>query len=118
MNHDIMQTLIDAGVSEARCKTIAPVVQNCEWMRERLDIMRAELEDEPLIVEYTNGNGITSDRENMLFAAYEKMWKAYMLGMAKVLDALPKETQIAAEDDELKPTNVLEFMRSKRRKEA
>lgn len=113
-----MQTLIDAGVSEARRKTITPIVQNCEWMRERLDITRAELEDDSLIVEYTNGNGITSEHENMLFAAYEKMWKSYMLGMSKILDALPKETPIAAQDDELKPTNVLEIMRSKRRKEA
>lgn len=113
-----MQTLIDAGVSEARQKALAPVVQNCEWMRERLDIMRAELEDEPLIVEYTNGNGITSDRENMMFSAYEKMWKAYMLGMAKVLDALPKETPIVQEDAELKPSTVLEFVRNKHRKDA
>lgn len=113
-----MQTLIDAGVSEARRKTLAPVVVNCEWMRDRLDEMRDELEGQPQIVEYTNGNGITSDRENMMFAAYEKMWKSYMLGMSKILDALPKETPIAAEDEELKPSTVLEFVRNKHRKEA
>lgn len=114
----IMQTLIDAGVSEARVGILSPVVKNCEWMRKRLDDMRAELEDEQIIVEYTNGNGITADRENMLFTAYEKMWKSYMLGMSKILDALPKETPIAAEDEALKPSTVLEFVRNKHRKDA
>lgn len=116
--NDIMQTLIDAGVSEARQRVLSPVVVNCEWMRDRLDEMRAQLEDEPQIVEYTNGNGITAERENMMFAAYEKMWKSYMLGMAKILDALPKETPLAAEDEERKPSTVLEFVRNRHKKEA
>lgn len=113
-----MQTLIDAGVSEARRKTLAPVVDNCEWMRERLEAAREELTGCELVEEYTNGNGMTGDRENLAMRAYESLFKTYMLGMAKILDALPKETPLAAEDEELKPSTVLEFVRNKHRKEA
>lgn len=113
-----MQTLIDAGVSDARRKTLAPVVDNCEWMRERLEAAREELEGCELVEEYTNGNGMTGDRENLAMRAYESLFKTYMLGMTKILDALPKETPLAAEDEELKPSTVLEFVRNKHRKEA
>lgn len=118
MNHDIMQTLIDAGVSEARRKTLVPVIENVTWMREHLDAARLELTGCELVEEYTNGNGMTGDRENLALRAYESLFKTYMLGMSKILDALPKETPIAAADEELKPSTVLEFVRNKHRKEA
>lgn len=111
--------LCDAGVSDKRRKTLAPIITECEWIREQLVAVREELRGEPFIVEYTNGNGLTSDRENILIGTYEKLWKSYVLGMGKILDALPKEKAAAVEDpEELKPSTVLEFVRDKHRKKA
>lgn len=111
----IRRQLKRAGVTDERIKLLEPVIENVAYMRVRLVSARQELIGEPLVSEYDNGGGQTGTRENPAYKGYEALWRSYMLGVAKILEALPaeiaKEEKKEAEADA--PKNVLALVQAK-----
>lgn len=108
------------AVRDEEIRMLEPVIQNTSWMKVKLEEALDSEEMGSLVVEYDNGGGQTGVRENPWFKAYEALWKSYMLGMGRILDALPDEAAEAA-GKELQaeaPQTVLEMIRAKRRKDA
>lgn len=113
------EVLRAANVSEARRRALQPVIENTAWMRAKLEDARANIKNSSVAIPYDNGGGQTGIRENPLFRGYNALWKSYMLGMGRILDALPAEAKTAAEpDEEEKPQTVLTMIRAKHGKEA
>lgn len=106
--------LEDAGVSEARRKTLAPIIENVALMRFKLCEAFDEVKDAPLVESWENGKqaGI---KESSIVKAYESLFKHYMVGMAKILDALPaeKRAEVEREETEVRPQTVLEIIRGR-----
>lgn len=102
----LIKLLKDAGAPEAQIKMLDPVASNVAWMKVKLDRSMEMLEGQP----------VTSQG----FKQYEQLWKAYMQGMNKILEVLPKEkAKIETEKEEEKaPANVLELVRLRHKKEA
>lgn len=110
----IMETLAEAGVSEARQRMLRPIAENVAFMCQKLTESRRDLEAAELTVEYNNGGGQEGIRENPLIRAYEALWKSYMVGMSKILDALPAESRAKVEQEEPeRPQTVLEIIRGR-----
>lgn len=115
----LTRVLEDAFVSEARRRTLQPVIENTAWMFAKLEDARAAIKNSQVAIPYDNGGGQTGIRENPLFKGYTSLWKAYMLGMGRILDALPAEVRvIEQEPEEMKPQTVLTMIRAKHGKEA
>lgn len=112
----ILREIKKTNISEHKMKVIEPVVINSAFMKVKLDEARNQIEDEPITVEYDNGGGQKGVRENPVFKAYEALWKAYMIGIDKILNVIPEEQQTAliAEADTIKPQTVLEMVREKK----
>lgn len=114
----LMDLLIDSGVSGKRISVISPVVLNVAWMKAKLDDAREAIKNSQIVISYDNGGGQRGIRENPLFKGYESLWRAYISGMDRILSALPDEIAIKEKNEIEKPSNVLEFVRDKRRKKA
>ena len=111
----LRRMLKEAGIKEPKTDILLPVVENVSWMRVRLDDIREAIEESPIIIEYDNGGGQKGTRENPEYKAYENLWKSYMAGLGRILDALPKDLQEEAKpDEEVRPRTVLELVREKR----
>lgn len=121
-NHewDRMNAILeDAKISKRRMDALQPVIENTAWMKAKLDDARAAIKTAQIVVTYNNGGGQKGIRENPLFKGYEALWKSYMTGMNRILDALPPE--IIKEEttpEETAPRTVLELVRAKHIKEA
>ena len=113
----IIRELKRSKIPDAQLKILEPVIMNTAWMRVRLDTARRETEEAKIVVEYDNGGGQKGLRENPIFKAYEALWKSFMLGMGRILDAIPEEKQeeLAGKMDEVRPQTVLDRIREKRR---
>lgn len=113
----IIRELKRSKIPDTQLKILEPVIMNTAWMRIRLDAARREMEDAKIVVEYDNGGGQRGLRENPIFKAYEALWKSFMLGMGRILDAIPEEKQeeLAGKMDEVRPQTVLDKIREKRR---
>ena len=110
--------LRDGGAGDGCIKSLRPIVENTAWMKAKLDDARAEIRDGQIAVEYDNGGGQKGVRENPLFKGYESLWKAYMLGMARLLDAMPEADAAKAEKeqaDQAAPATVLDLVMARRR---
>jgi len=108
-----------ANISKRRMDALRPVIENTAWMKVKLDDARAAIKNAQIAVAYNNGGGQKGLRENPLFKGYESLWKSYMLGMGRILDALPPEVvNEATEPEEAAPQTVLALVRSKHTKEA
>ena len=112
----ITRILIDAGISERRMQTLAPIIENVSWMRAKLDDSRQLIKNSNIVVPYDNGGGQKGIRENPAFKGYEALWKAYMQGMNRILDTLPPEVVQEATETEIKPATVLDTIRGKHNK--
>lgn len=107
----LTRLLTEAGVKEARQKALAPVIENLAFMRMKLDAAREQIGLAPLVIEYDNGGGQSGKRENPLFKAYENLWRSYMAGVGRILEALPEEVaQAEAAAQPEKPATVLEMV--------
>lgn len=109
----LKRILRDAGVSEHKKKLLEPVVDNVAWMKIQLDDARDQIRDGELVVEYDNGGGQKGIRENPYFKGYENLWRSYMAGMAKIIDALPDGAAAVEVSQPEKPKTVLELVRNK-----
>ena len=115
--HDrITAILNDAGISERRMQTLAPIIENVSWMRAKLDDSRQLIKHSNIVVPYDNGGGQKGIRENPAFKGYEALWKAYMQGMNRILDTLPPEEIQEAVAPDIRPQTVLDTIRNKHNK--
>lgn len=110
--------LIDAGVSERRMNTLAPVITNTAWMKAKLDDAREAIKNSQIVISYDNGGGQKGIRENPLFKGYESLWKSYIQGVDRILAALPADAVQIREEELEKPKTMLELVRNKHKKEA
>lgn len=102
----LIKLLKDSNTPEAQVKMLEPVTANVAWMKVKLDSAMEQLRFQPVT--------------NKVFKEYESLWRAYMQGMNKILDALPEqkaEAEIEKEEEQA-PTNILELVRMKHKKEA
>ena len=116
----IKRLLKESGTSDARMKMLEPVIENVAWMKIKLDQAREKIKASGIVMPYDNGGGQTGIRENPAFKGYEALWKSYMAGMSKLLEAIPPEVIEAEEETEKEqaPVTVLELIRTKHKKEA
>lgn len=116
----IKRLLKESGTSDARMKMLEPVIENVAWMKIKLDQAREKIKNSGIVMPYDNGGGQTGIRENPAFKGYEALWKSYMAGMSKLLEAMPPEVIEAEEETEKEqaPVTVLELIRTKHKKEA
>ena len=115
--HDrITAILNDAGISDRRMQTLAPIIENVSWMRAKLDDSRQLIKNSNIVVPYNNGGGQKGIRENPAFKGYEALWKAYMQGMNRILDTLPPEEIQEAVAPDIRPQTVLDTIRNKHNK--
>lgn len=112
----IVDILTEAGISDRRMQTLAPIIENVSWMRAKLDDSRSLIKNSNIVVPYDNGGGQKGIRENPAFKGYEALWKAYMQGMNRILDTLPPEAIQEATETEIKPATVLDTIRGKHNK--
>lgn len=111
----IKNILVDAGISEKRIKMLEPVIENTAWMKVKLDDTRDTIKGSQTVIPYDNGGGQKGIRENPLFKGYESLWKSYMGGMDRILNALPKETVEAIVQEVEKPKTMLELVRDRKK---
>lgn len=114
----INDLLTEAGISDKRMKMLEPIILNTAWMKAKLDDARSAIKESNIVVAYDNGGGQKGIRENPLFKGYENLWRSYMAGMSKILDALPPEQIEMSVPQEEKPATVLELVRKKHRNDA
>lgn len=110
----------EAGVSEARQRALAPIVENTAWMREKLDDAREKIANSSVVIPYDNGGGQSGIRENPLYKGYENLWKSYLTGLDRIMSALPPEKshEIVEEAEKTEPSTVLSLVRKRKKKEA
>ena len=113
-NNRILDLLNKSGMKEARIEALRPVVENVAWMKVKLDDTREKIKTSSVVVPYDNGGGQTGIRENPLYKGYESLWKSYMTGMSKILEAFPAE-EGKKEVEAQKPATVLEMVRGRHR---
>lgn len=83
-----LQKLLKQSSSE-RAQALKPLCENVGWLKARLDAAREEIGEEPLTVEYQNGEKQSGVTENPALRAYEGLFRSYIAGLAKIVDALP-----------------------------
>lgn len=116
----LKKALREAKISAYKMKALEPVIINSAWMKAKLDEARSQAKECEIVVEYDNGGGQKGLRENPIFKAYESLWKSYMLGMCRILDAIPDDAkdEVEAAIEEARPQTVLEIVRGKKRNPA
>lgn len=113
-NNRILDLLNESGMKEAKIEALRPVIENVAWMKVKLDDTREKIKTSSVVVPYDNGGGQTGIRENPLYKGYESLWKSYMTGMSKILEAFPAE-EVKKEVEAQKPATVLEMVRGRHR---
>ena len=108
----LLDILRDASVPDSRVNALMPVIENCAWMRVKLDDTREAIKTSNVAIRYDNGGGQTGIRENPLYKGYSALWKSYMIGMQKILDALPNAAATVIPEED-KPQNVLSMIQKK-----
>lgn len=114
----IRRILAKEGVPAGRIEGLRSVIENTAFIKAKLDEARADMADEPMVVEYDNGGGQSGIRENPIFRGYESLWKAYLQGMDRIFEALPQEVEKMALAKDAAPKTVLQLVRDKHRQQA
>ena len=114
----IERLLFDYNINERKIKMLSPVIENTAWMKVKLDDAREAIKNSNVVIPYDNGGGQTGIRENPLFKGYESLWKAYVTGMSKILESLPREAVVSASNELEQPKTLLQLVRNKHKKEA
>lgn len=114
----ILDLLSEIGISEKRMRLLEPIILNTAWMKAKLDDAREAIKHSNIVISYDNGGGQKGIRENPLFKGYESLFRSYMAGMSKILDALPAEYVNQAAEVIEKPATLLELVRNKHKNDA
>lgn len=105
--------LFDCGISEKRMNALEAVIDNVAWMKVKLEDTRDVIKTAEVVITYDNGGGQKGLRENPLFKGYYSLFKSYMTGMGKIIEALPSEAPKELIEEVEKPRTVLEMVRAK-----
>ncbi len=92
--------------SPERATALRPLCENVGWMKARLDIAREEIGEADLTIEYQHGKDQYGVTENPVFRAYEALFRSYVSGLVKILEALPPAEAAAAAAKETKRTQL------------
>lgn len=116
----IKSLLENEDVSETRIMMLVPVIENTAWMKAKLDDAREQIRGSSIVVPYNNGGGQKGLRENPLFKGYENLWRCYVAGMSKILEAIPPEIAKAEmkKEEPKAPATILDIVRDRHKKEA
>lgn len=95
-------------------EALEPVVQNTAWMKIQLDRSRDLIATDRIVMNYDNGGGQEGIRENPAFKGYEALWKAYMQGINKILEATAGKVSQEGKE-RLQQPSVLELVKAKRK---
>ena len=116
----ITRELKKAKISDYKMKIIEPVIANTAWMRVKLDETRELIAQEDIVVDYDNGGGQKGIRKNPFFDGYEALFKAYMLGMGRILDLIPDKNVADGTFGikDIAPQTALDKVRNKQRESA
>lgn len=107
--------LFDCGVSENYIALLETIIENTAYMKVKLDDAREKINNSSVVIPYDNGGGQTGIRENPLFKGYEALFKSYMSGMCKILDALPQSAETVKKEETEKPQTILELVKAKKK---
>lgn len=116
--NEIIEILRESGVTEKKITLLMPVIENTMWMQEKLEETMTTIGESKVVIPYDNGGGQKGLRENPLYKGYESLWKSYMSGMSKILEALPADATKAIETPVESPKTMLELVREKHKKNA
>lgn len=109
----IKRLLKQAKTPPEKMKILEPVIDNTAWMKAKLEDTIEQIQDGQIAIEYDNGGGQTGIRESPLFKGYESLFKTYMSGMQRIMEAMPaKERQEAPE--EIRPATALDAILARR----
>lgn len=104
----IKRLLKQAGTPPERMKMLEPVIENVSWMKAKLEDTTDRIRDGQIVIKYNNGGGQAGVRESPLFKGYEALFKTYMSGMAKIMEAMPVKESAPEPPADVKPSTVLD----------
>lgn len=112
----IKRELKKVKISPHKMKLLESVIENTAWMKAKLDAVRMQITTADIVVEYDNGGGQKGIRKNPIFEGYRALWQSYMIGMGRILDAVPEEKRaaVAVQMEADKPGTVLDQIMAKR----
>lgn len=110
----LTELLEATGVKQKKIDLMRPVIENTAWMKIKLDDARVAVKNSQIAISYDNGGGQKGIRENPIFKGYEALWKSYMQGMAKIIDAIPEEFSAIKQEEIQKPRTTLDAIRAKK----
>lgn len=102
-----------ANVAPDLRQMLAPVVDLLAWQRVTLEETVKKLSGENIVIEYDNGGGQTGTRQNPLFKSVMDLWRGYLAGIDKLIQALPKEAQAEARAQAVTPLEIVRGMKKK-----
>lgn len=129
MDEDIRIDLVEERISEfnkALRKAKVPVhirkllegtIANVAWLEVKLDEIRNEIPEGEFLREYDNGGGQKGIQKSPVLKTYEGIFRDYMMGMDKIMDAIPDEAKepMQRKARKAEPKNALELIREKQR---
>jgi len=74
-------------VSSQKHPMAQQLMDECEWMADRLTEARELIGSQPIIVDYDNGGGQSGTRRNPAYDAYNALFASFVKGM-NALDAV------------------------------
>lgn len=111
----INKLLIAAGIKDEKIKILQPIIENTAWMKVRLDEARKEVRNSQIVVAYDNGGNQKGIRENPIYKGYEALWKSYMQGMSKIIDAIPEEKADVKKEECEHTLTMLDVVRARKK---
>lgn len=104
----IKRLLKQAKTPPEKMKILEPVIENVSWMKAKLEDTTEQIKEGQIAIEYNNGGGQKGIRESPLFKGYEALFKTYMSGMSKIMEAMPAKDSAQEPPADVKPTTVFD----------